>query len=166
MRRGEHLLFFGKTRKAQLAFFKLQIEHLVEVGSRFEQGVLADDADIRDAVLHIGGHVGGFDKEKFKFFIRRFEHEFARFFFQNFRADAAFDKDIGAGIRKAALCQRNVQHFVSSPACKARRTRVSPTANPTADKFFPNWAHNSSYRPPESTGAPTPSASPVNTMPE
>ena len=75
-------LFFvlGKTRHAQFAFFKAQIEHFVQIAPGFEQRVFAHDADIRDAVFHIGGNVRRLDEKELEFFVRRFQNELARFF--------------------------------------------------------------------------------------
>ena len=171
MRLAQFFPLFREARQTQAALFKAEVEHLVQFGVRLQQSIFADDADIRHAVLDVGGHIGGLDEEKAELLIRRLQNQLARLLFEDFRADAAADEGIRAHSAASlplarATLTTPVSRTADARASRARRARIMPMANPTAERSRPNWAHSPSYRPPERTGAPTPAARPVKTIPE
>src|SRR5699024_8172439 len=95
----------GKTARAEA-----EVEQFVHVGARLQKDVLADDADVRRAVLDVDGHVAGLYEQIAHALLRVLEHELAPALLKLRASAAELREELIYFVAEASLRQCDVQH--------------------------------------------------------
>ena len=116
--RGYAKRFFRIVHKSALcgnrhtAFADTEVQKLVNVGTVFQQNILARNADIRRASLHVDRNVGGLDPEVANALLLVFKGQLAVIFFDG---GAFVARRLQHGVNlfaKSALGQGDVNHLL------------------------------------------------------
>ena len=99
--------FLARHSHHQPTFAKSEIQQFIDILPRFQQHILADDADICSAVFHIGRHIRGFcnDEPHFDRIVR--DDEFSGFFTHMLRSNPDLLKQIRGQRKQFSLGQCN-----------------------------------------------------------
>ena len=111
---------------AHPAAAKAGVQQLVHIGGGFGQDILANDAHIGSAVLHIDGHVAGLDQKIPDARCRVFHHQLAGGVVVLRAAVADARQQIVDLVAQPPFGQRHVQHHLAGVLMLYRRHRVQP----------------------------------------
>ena len=123
---GRGVVKVGAHRHADAALGNLQVQRLVQaVAAMLQQRVLAGNAHVGTAVLHIGGHVGGAHHQHPHIGLVGGQNQLARFFrvFQHLNAGRAQQRQ--GFFKDAALGQCQRDHFILSMSAPKPRSLAS-----------------------------------------